>query len=105
MVDAVIGAGMPWFNETSTAGGIVEIATLFPEPWRNTQHVHVEIGHSHLHAGHLEQAQEVFDRKPNRVPRYKTLAGWISARDISRISELHREWVASSRLGFERIRT
>lgn len=103
MVDAIINAGMPWFEETSTAEGIVESATLFPEPWRNTQHVHVELGHSYLRAGHLEQAQEVFDRKPNRVPRYKTLSGWISVRDISRINELHAQWVASSRSGLEQM--
>ncbi len=42
------------------------------EPWRNEQFVHVDLGHCYLHVGRFTEALHVFDRKPSRVPRYKT---------------------------------
>jgi hypothetical protein len=99
VVDAIVTAGLPWFDGTATADGIVVSATEFLEPWRNEQQVHVELGHSYLRAGCLAEAQKIFDRKPSRVARYKTLAMWISNRNTEEISKLHSTWIASARAG------
>jgi hypothetical protein len=97
MVKSIAAAGLPWFDANTTAEGIIQAAIEFPEPWRNEQFVHVELGHCYLHTGRLSEALRVFDRKPSRVARYKTLSNWIAAGDIDQIAKLHSTWIASSK--------
>ena len=79
MMDAIMTGGISWFDETASAEGIVESAAVFPDPWRNEQQVHVELGHSLLRVGRFDEAQQVFDRKPKRVPQYRTITRWIAS--------------------------
>lgn len=96
MVDSLATAGLAWFDANATAAGIVQSAAEFAEPWRNEQFVHVELGHCYLRVGRLEEALDLFDRKPSRVPRYKSLANWIAAGDVAQIEALHSNCIASA---------
>ncbi len=97
MLDAILTTGMSWFEANSNANGIIESSESFPEPWRNEQHVHVELGHTYLRLGRFTEAQRVFERKPSRVARYKSIAMWIANSDTANIEKLHAQWIASSR--------
>ncbi|WP_425619066.1 hypothetical protein NA78x_002797 [Anatilimnocola sp. NA78] len=97
MIDAIINAGLPWFEANTTAEDIIDSATEFPEPWRNEQFVHVDLGHSYLRAGRLDEALRILDRKPSRVARYKSLADWIANGDTTEINKLHAQWITSAR--------
>ena len=96
MVDSIADSGLKWFDENATAEGIIQSATEFVEPWRNEQFVHVDLGHCYLRVGRLDDALRVFDRKPSRVHRYKSLCAWIAAGDALQIKNLHSTWIASS---------
>lgn len=96
LVDSIADSGLQWFDDNSTAEGIIESATKFVEPWRNEQFVHVDLGHCYLRAGRFDDALRVFDRKPSRVPRYKSLSTWIAKGNTIEIQDLHCSWTESS---------
>lgn len=94
---AIRDAGFGWFEDTATAEGIVESSESFPEPWRNSQFIHVELGHALLKAGRLQDAKQVFSRKPKRVPMFKTISGWIDSGATEEIASLHQGRIENAR--------
>jgi len=94
---AIRDAGIGWLEDTATADGIVRSSESFPEPWRNAQFVHVELGHALLRAGRLQEAKEVFSRKPKRVPMFKTISRWIDSEATEEIASLHQRRIDNAR--------
>ena len=101
LASTIATTGLRWFDDLSTAEGIVASSKTFPDPWYNEQQTHVELGHCLLRAGQLAEAQKVFDRKPNRVAKYKTITKWIAAGEHSQIAKLHAGRVATGRQQFD----
>lgn len=97
MVSDILQFGVPWFDENASASSILESAKKLDEPWYNRQHTHVELGHCFLKFGQIDEARRVFDRKPSRVARYKTIVKWIEARDHASIKEMHDSRVRHNR--------
>lgn len=97
MINHLSNAGLKWFEETSTAEGIVKSSKNLNDPWANKEFIHVELGHSYLEIGELKEAQKIFDRKPKRVPKYKTLTKWITNSDFQEIKQLHEVRIKNSK--------